>query len=109
VATAVFVGEAGPAGSPGAPGPQGEPGPAGPQGVPGAAGADGVGVLVGGATGQVLVKVFVADHDTAWVTALRSDPTGIAGADAITNIVALTQAEYDAIASPDSTTLYIIV
>jgi hypothetical protein len=56
-----------------------------------------------------LAKASAADHDTAWVTALRSDPTGIAGADAITNIVALTQAEYDAIASPDSTTLYIIV
>jgi hypothetical protein len=37
-----------------------------------------------------------------------SDPTGITGADAITNIVSLTQAEYDAIGSPSATTYYII-
>jgi len=37
-----------------------------------------------------------------------SDPTGIAGADAVTNIVSLTQAEYDAIATPSATTLYVI-
>ena len=40
--------------------------------------------------------------------AIQSDPTGIAGADAITNIVSLTQAEYDAIGSPSASTLYII-
>lgn len=38
-----------------------------------------------------------------------SDPTGVAGADAIVNIISLTQAEYDAIATPSATTLYIIV
>lgn len=37
-----------------------------------------------------------------------SDPTGITGADAITNIVSLTQAEYTAIVSPSATTLYVI-
>lgn len=37
-----------------------------------------------------------------------SDPTGITGADAITNIVSLTQAEYDNIVTPSSTTLYVI-
>jgi hypothetical protein len=37
-----------------------------------------------------------------------SDPTGITGADALTNIVSLTQAEYDAIATPSATTLYVI-
>jgi hypothetical protein len=37
-----------------------------------------------------------------------SDPTGITGADAVTNIVSLTQAEYDAIATPSATTLYVI-
>lgn len=36
-----------------------------------------------------------------------SDPTGVTGADAITNIMSLTQAEYNAI-TPDSATLYII-
>lgn len=37
-----------------------------------------------------------------------SDPTGVTGADAITNIISLTQAEYDAIGAPDAATLYII-
>jgi len=37
-----------------------------------------------------------------------SEPTGITGADAVTNIISLTQAEYDAIATPSATTLYVI-
>lgn len=40
--------------------------------------------------------------------AVQSDNSGVAGADAITNIVSLTQGEYDAIGTPDSTTLYYI-
>jgi hypothetical protein len=40
--------------------------------------------------------------------AVISDTTGITGADAVTNIVSLTQAEYDAIASPNAATLYVI-
>lgn len=39
--------------------------------------------------------------------AVKTDVTGITGADAITNIVSLTQAEYDAI-TPDASTLYVI-
>jgi hypothetical protein len=39
---------------------------------------------------------------------VESDTTGVTGADAITNIMSLTQAEYDAIVSPDSATLYVI-
>lgn len=39
----------------------------------------------------------------------KSDITGISGADRVTNIVSLTQAEYDAIGSKSSTTLYLIV
>ena len=38
---------------------------------------------------------------------VESDNTGITGADEITNIVSLTQAEYDAL-TPNSTTVYII-
>ena len=37
-----------------------------------------------------------------------SDPTGVTGADAITNMMSLTQAEYDAIGTPDASTLYVI-
>ena len=40
--------------------------------------------------------------------AVVSNITGITGADAVTNIVSLTQAEYNAIASPSATTLYVI-
>ena len=39
---------------------------------------------------------------------VESDPTGITGADAVTNIVSLTQAEYAAIGTPSATTLYVI-
>jgi hypothetical protein len=39
---------------------------------------------------------------------VASDPTGITGADAITNMVSLTQAEFDAIGAPSATTLYVI-
>jgi hypothetical protein len=45
---------------------------------------------------------------TAIKSKLVSDPTGITGADAITNLMSLTQAEYNAIASPNASTLYII-
>jgi hypothetical protein len=39
---------------------------------------------------------------------VESDNTGITGADEVTNIVALTQAEYDALGSKSATTLYFI-
>lgn len=39
---------------------------------------------------------------------VESDTTGITGADQVTNMVSLTQAEYDAI-TPDASTVYIIV
>lgn len=39
---------------------------------------------------------------------VESDPTGVSGADAITNIMSLTQAEYDAIGTPNASTLYVI-
>lgn len=41
------------------------------------------------------------------VAQLFSDNAGVTGADRITNIVSLTQAEYDAI-TPDATTLYVV-
>jgi hypothetical protein len=42
-------------------------------------------------------------------SAVQSDVTGITGADAIANIVSLTQAEYDAIGTPNAATLYVVV
>lgn len=41
------------------------------------------------------------------IGAVASDPTGITGADAITNVMSMSQAEYDAI-TPDASTLYVI-
>ena len=40
---------------------------------------------------------------------LRSDISGITGADFISNIVSLTQAEYDVIVTPNASTLYVII
>jgi hypothetical protein len=44
-------------------------------------------------------------NDAAFIP---SDPTGVTGADAITNIMSLTQVEYDAI-TPNASTFYVIV
>ncbi len=41
--------------------------------------------------------------------AVKSDITDVPGASQITNIVSLTQEDYDAILAPDATTLYVIV
>jgi hypothetical protein len=41
------------------------------------------------------------------IARLFSDPSGVTGGDAITNILSCTQSEYDAI-TPDASTLYII-
>lgn len=43
------------------------------------------------------------------LTLVRSNITGITGADRVTNIVTLTQAEYDAIGAPSASTIYFIV
>ena len=62
-----------------------------------------------GATADSAVQpgdnVSTLTNDAAYVP---SDPTGVTGADAITNIMSLTQAEYDAI-TPNASTLYVIV
>ena len=41
--------------------------------------------------------------------AVKSDTTSVTGADQIINMMSLTQAEYNAIVSPDASTFYIIV
>jgi hypothetical protein len=43
----------------------------------------------------------------AKVNTIDSDPTGITGADQVTNVVSLTTSEYGAI-TPDASTLYVI-
>lgn len=50
-------------------------------------------------------NVSTLTNDAAYVP---SNPTGVTGADVITNMMSLTQAEYDAI-TPNASTLYVIV
>lgn len=74
-------------------------------------------VTITGGSISGITDLAVADGGTGASTAsaartnlaaVGTDPTGITGADAITNVVSLTQAEYDAIGSPDAATLYVI-
>lgn len=58
----------------------------------------GIGVVIGT---DVAAQASVAK-------VINSDTTGISGADAITNIVSLTTAEYNAIGSKSASTFYII-
>lgn len=55
---------------------------------------------------------IAVSNGTAWEYAggsgLTSNPGGVTGADAVTNIISLTQAEYDALGSTDPSTLYVI-
>lgn len=57
-------------------------------------------------------RSFLALADAAagrtLLNAARTDPTGITGASAISNIVTLSQANYDAIETPDAATLYVV-
>lgn len=46
--------------------------------------------------------------DTQLGGGVASDPTGITGASAVTNIVSMSQAAYDALGSTDPATVYII-
>lgn len=70
-------------------------------------------------TGYTVTESDVTSHQAALSitesqisdlgTYVESDTTGITGADAVSNIVSLTQAEYDAIVTPNASTVYIIV
>lgn len=60
-------------------------------------------------TGAVtLGTADISGLDALLAKTVYSDGAGLLGATAISNIVALTQAAYDAIATPQATTLYII-
>jgi hypothetical protein len=48
------------------------------------------------------------DQNNRLAIALVSNPAGITGADAVTNIVSLPQSEYNKIATPNAATLYVI-
>ena len=59
------------------------------------------------ATQGTLADTAIQPADIA--NMVESDTTGVTGADSINNIISLTQAEYDAITTPDAATLYVIV
>lgn len=52
---------------------------------------------------------LIADLDPAAIGAVASDTAGIAGASAVSNIVSISQANYDALSPKSATTLYVIV
>jgi hypothetical protein len=56
----------------------------------------------------VPVKVDGTDYNTAWKDAVLTDP-GTTGGTKITNVITLSQALYDAIATKSATTLYVVV
>lgn len=57
-------------------------------------------------TGEVRATTLQVGTNNAPV--VRSDTTGVTGADVVTNIISLTQAEYNAIVTPDPATFYVI-
>ena len=93
----------GPQGDTGPQGIQGPTGDTGPQGDPGPQGIQGP----TGDTGAAGSDATVNATNVAAAGGVLSDPTGVTGADAVTNIISLTQAEYDGI-MPDASTIYVI-
>ena len=72
-----------------------------------------LGTAAAAATGDFATAAQGTKADTAVQPAaiakmVVSDTTGITGADAIANVVSLTQAEYDAL-TPDADTLYVVI
>ena len=62
----------------------------------------------GTATNKVTLQSIANLATPAGIGAVASDVTGIANATAVANIVTITQADYDALASTDPNTLYFI-
>jgi hypothetical protein len=65
-------------------------------------------LALGTASQQLRVNSGATSLEYFTSQAIVSNTTGITGADAVTNIVSLTQAEYNAIGSPDAATLFLI-
>ena len=90
------------AGDTGPTGPQGVKGDTGDTGPTGATGAAGPGLTSGGSTGQVATKLSNTDYDVGW-----SGP--VVGSPDVSDLLVLTQSAYDALVTPDASTLYVIV
>jgi len=61
-----------------------------------------------GDTGPAGTDATVNATNVAAAGGVLSDPTDVTGADAVTNIISLTQSEYNAISPPNAATIYII-
>jgi hypothetical protein len=57
----------------------------------------------------VVVKASATDYDTEWKPAVLSVADGITGAHPLKNAVAISQSDYDALATPDANTLFLII
>ena len=128
----VSLGALGPKGDPGEKGDKGDPGEQGVQGLKGDKGdkgdpgdpAPGTNLsytaatrVLSSSTGDDATLPLATTSDAGLMSATdkvklnaapTSDPTGVSGADQITNIISLTQAEYNAIGTKSATTLYVI-
>jgi hypothetical protein len=100
------IGATGPQGPQGIQGPIGATGPIGPQGPIGNTGPQGPQGIQGpiGATGPIGPQGPKGDPGD-----IQSDTTGITGAGSVSNLVTISQANYDALAVKDPATLYVIV
>jgi len=58
--------------------------------------------------GRALIDDVDIAAQRATLLSVGSIIAGVAGADAVTNIISLTQAEYNAIGAPNATTFYVI-
>lgn len=67
-----------------------------------------IGVSVQGYDSTILVDADIGVTVAAFGSGLQSDPSGITGATAVTNIVQISQVDYDALGSYDASTVYII-
>ena len=85
----------------------GAQGPEGPEGLQGELGPIGP-VGPQGDTGSAGTDATVNATNIAAAGGVLSDPTSVTGADAVANIMSLTQAEYNAIATPNVATIYAI-
>jgi len=71
-------------------------------------GTDEIMIERGGTLYKAPVSEAVNATNVAAAGGVLSDPTGVTGADAITNIMSLLQAEYDDIVTPNASTIYLI-
>lgn len=116
------AGPAGPAGADGLQGPAGPTGPMGPAGPTGPAGADGTSGVAGpqgpqgiqgpqgpqGPAGPTAISTNAGQQAQIGTDGLILVKSLVAGDGSVAKIIALTQAQYDALPTKDPTTLYVV-